>query len=164
MRASDGFTANPREAFTNVTINVKDLLNDDSQGDGIADEWAVVWFGISAINPTQDFDGDGSIELFEYWANSNPTDAQERGLIIEPSGVDSTPGEEGYFFEWVIRTSLTIGKDYLVQGSDELNFEDLATGSEMEVISTTPLDGILSRVRIKIPTTSSKYFLRLRSP
>ena len=78
--------------------------------------------------------------------------------------MDSTPGEEGYFFEWVIRTSLTIGKDYLVQGSDELNFEDLATGSEMEVISTTPLDGILSRVRIKIPTTSSKYFLRLRSP
>ena len=78
--------------------------------------------------------------------------------------MDSTPGEEGYFFEWVIRTSLTIGTDYLVQGSDELNFEDLATGSEMEVISTTPLDGILSRVRIKIPTTSSKYFLRLRSP
>ena len=163
VRASDGFAANPGEAFTNVTINVEDLLNDDSQGDGIADEWAIDWFGISAIDPTQDSDGDGSIELLEYWANSNPTDAQERGLILEPSGVDSTPGEEGYFFKWVIRTSLTIGTDYLVQGSDELNFEDLATGTEMEVISTTPLDGILSRVRIKIPTTSSRYFLRLRS-
>ena len=77
LRASDNFTANPGEATTSVTINVDDIPNDDSQGDGIADEWALNWFNSSAIDPTADFDKDGSVELLEFWANSNPTDAGE---------------------------------------------------------------------------------------
>ena len=163
VRATDGFIANPREATTNVTINVDDLLNDDSQGDGIADEWAIDWFGISAINPADDSDGDGSVELLEYWANTNPTDAGEQGFILEPTGAIEEAGNEGFLFEWVIRTSLVIDSDYIVQGCDDLDFADIAPVTDFEILSTTPIDATVSRIEVKVPTTSDTYFLRLRS-
>ena len=164
VRATDGFVANPGEATANVTINVQDLLNDDSQGDGIADEWAIDFFGVSAINPAADADGDGSIELLEYYANTNPTDASDQGFILEPTGAITTPGNEGFLFEWVIRTSLVIDSDYIVQGSNALDFEDLEPTTDFELMSTTPVDATVSRIQVKVPTTSDKYFLRLRGP
>jgi len=164
VKVTDAFTANPGVSTASFTVNVLDLLNDDSQGDGIADEWAVQWFSTSTIDPTADFDGDGFVELLEYWADSDPTDASELGLVLEPTGEVSTPGSEGFFFEWNIRSELIIGGDYIVQGSSTLDFVDLSLATDFELISSTPVNASLSRIKIKIPTEEDKYFLRLRSP
>ena len=165
VRASDGFLANPGEATASVTINVEDLPNDDSQGDGIADEWAVNFFGFSAINRAADSDGDGLPELLEYWANTNPTDSQEQNFVLEPTGTIDEAGNEGYLFEWEIRSELSMGTDYKVQGCDDLaSFENLDGAGELELISITPVDDVVSRVKVKVPTTNDRYFLRLSSP
>ena len=168
VKVSDGFTANPGETSTTVRIDVNDIANDDSQGDGITDEWAKSNLGSSAINPAADSDGDGFNELLEFWADSDPTDAQSRGLVITPSGVVTTPGEEGYIFEWTIRSGLVIGTDYVVEGSDDLVFSSLTPGDDFNVVSTNPVanpgGANLSVVRVKVPTTDPKYFLRLRNP
>ncbi|MGJ8656364.1 MAG: PQQ-dependent sugar dehydrogenase [Akkermansiaceae bacterium] len=164
VRASDDFLANPGTAITEVTVNVINLLNDDSQGDGIADEWAKEWFGVSEINPVLDPDGDGSINLFEFWGNTSPTNAREWGPVIQPVGVVDDAGEEGFIFEWEIRSDLTMGTDYLVQGGDKMEFANLALGTDMELVSSVAVDGVVSKVRVKVLTTAKTYFLRLGSP
>jgi hypothetical protein len=164
---SDGYAPNPGEVTTSVAINISDIVNDDSQGDGIHDEWALSNLGSSAIDPAGDTDKDGSAELLEFWADSDPNDPSSRGLIIAPDNYDSTPGDEGFFFEWTIRSDLAIGTDYFVQGANDLSFNHLTSGSDFTVISTTPVANApgpdLSRIRIKVPTTDTSYFLRITS-
>ncbi|MEP4077179.1 PQQ-dependent sugar dehydrogenase [Haloferula sp.] len=164
---SDGFAPNPGEIMTNVVVDVSDVVGDDSQGDGIEDEWAMANFGFSAIDPTGDTDKDGSIELFEFWADSDPNDPSSRGLVIAPYAVTTDPGNEGYSFEWTIRADLTIGTDYEVQGANDLGFVDLEPVTDFTVISSDPVDNgegpALTRMRVKVPTTSDRYFLRLAS-
>lgn len=50
--------------------------NPDSDGDGIADEWENSYFGsLTNVSATSDWDGDRFIDLHEYLAGSNPTNA-----------------------------------------------------------------------------------------
>lgn len=165
---SDGFSANPGEATTTVRVDVTDIVNDDSQGDGITDEWAKVNFGLSAINPSGDSDQDGFNELLEFWADSDPSDSQSKGLIITPSGAVSDPGEEGYLFEWTIRSELVVGTDYVIQGGEDLDFTNLTVGNDFTIMATTPVanpgGADLILVKVKVSTTADRYFLRLRNP
>jgi len=167
IMVSDGFAPNPGEVTTDVAVNVSDILGDDTQGDGIEDVWAVTHFGFSLIDPEGDTDGDGSVELFEYWANSDPNNAASRGFRVDGTapGYDGTPGQEGYHFEWVIRSELTAGVDYIVEGSATLNgFGTLTEGPDYtEVLSESAGPG-LTRKKIKVFTTDSRYFLRITSP
>ncbi|MGJ8723164.1 MAG: PQQ-dependent sugar dehydrogenase [Roseibacillus sp.] len=162
---SDGFAPNPGEVMTTVNINVTDIPNDDSQGDGIHDEWALANLGSSAVNPAGDTDQDGSPEILEFWADSDPNDPASRGLTICPYEATTTPGNEGYSFEWIIRSDLTIGTDYIIQGSEDLNFSNLTIGTEFTLISSEPIANSpgpdLSRIRVKVPTTADRYFLRI---
>ncbi|MFC7337813.1 PQQ-dependent sugar dehydrogenase [Haloferula chungangensis] len=165
--ASDGFAPNPGEVTSDVVVDITDIAGDDSQGDGIEDEWALTHLGSSKIDPNGDTDKDGSAELLEFWADSDPNDPTSRGLVIAPYDVDRTSGSEGYLFEWAIRSDLAIGTDYFVQGSVDLNFTSLNQGSDFVIISSDPVDNgsgpALSRLRVKVPTTSARCFLRLSS-
>lgn len=165
IRVSDGFAPNPGEVTSDVVVDVTDVVGDDSQGDGIEDEWAMTHFGFSAIDPVGDTDKDGSVELFEFWADSDPNDPSSRGLVISPHEVSTDP--QGYSFEWTIRADLTIGTDYGIQGGSDLNFVNLESGTDFTVISSDPVDNgagpALTRVRVMVPTTSPRYFLRLGS-
>ncbi|MFC5051421.1 PQQ-dependent sugar dehydrogenase [Rubritalea spongiae] len=164
IQVTDGFSANPGTASAVIAVAVNDIPNDDSQGDGIADEWALAHFGSSSINPFADSDQDGAAEILEYWGNSDPLDASD-GFVFE--GVDSKPND-GYYFEWVMRDSLLADVDYLVKGNTTLGteFSTLTLDEDYTIESTTAVDGKpgLSRVRIKVTTASDKYFLQLSSP
>ena len=63
----------------------------------------------------------------------------------------------------MIRVELLINSDYIVQGCDDLDFEDVELTTDFELMSATPVDATVSRIQVKVPTTSEKYFLRLRS-
>lgn len=163
IQVTDGFRANPGTASSVIAVAVSDIPNDDSQGDGIADEWAVAHFGSSVINPLADSDQDGFAEILEYWGDSDPLDGSD-GFVFEG---DDTKPNDGYYFEWVIRDSLVPDVDYLVKGNTTLgtNFTTLTLDEDYTVESTTPVVGNpgLSRVRIKVTSESSKYFLQLSS-
>jgi hypothetical protein len=53
----------------------------DTDGDGMADAWELIYFGSIAANPGDDADGDGASNLQEYLAGTNPTDATD-ALVI----------------------------------------------------------------------------------
>jgi len=145
IEVSDGFAANPGVVTTTVVVNVSDIVG----------------------NPFGDLDGDGSPELFEFWADSDPVDPTSLGVTISPYEASSVPGSESFSFEWTVRSDLVIGSDYKVQGATDLNFGELVSGTDFSFVSLTPVANgagpSLTRVRIKVPSTSEKYFLRLAS-
>lgn len=166
VQVSDNYAPNPGSATADVEVQVSDILNDDTQGDGIIDEWAVSNLGMSLIDPLGDTDGDRSNELFEFWANSDPSDPKSRGVFHEASAWDGTPGSEGFLFEWVIRTDRIMGTDYKVQGSGTLlNFTNLDAVTDFTIESNDPIDAVRSRIQIKVPAaTGDRYFFRLSAP
>ncbi|MGJ8678379.1 MAG: PQQ-dependent sugar dehydrogenase [Akkermansiaceae bacterium] len=156
---SDNFAPNPGELTTSVTVNLIDVVNDDSQGDGIIDEYAVAEYGTSDVDPTLDLDDDGFSALLEFWANSDPSDPHSRGLILLPY----QPTADGYSFEWTIRADVTLGTDYFVQGSSDMNFTQLTQDTDFTIVSNTTIPGspTMSKVLINVLTTDKFYFLRL---
>jgi hypothetical protein len=50
----------------------------DSNADGLPDAWERLYFGIIAVNPNADADGDGMSNKEEYLAGTNPTNATDR--------------------------------------------------------------------------------------
>ena len=86
-------------------------------------------------------------------------------IVVDPYLAFTDPGNEGYGFEWNIRSDLQIGVDYYIQGSSDLSFNQLENVTDFTVISVDPVSNgsgpAISRVRIKVPTTEERYFLRL---
>lgn len=57
----------------NVSIEVTDIANDDSDADGLIDEWEVSTFGsVAATTGAEDLDNDGLTNANEYAAGTNP--------------------------------------------------------------------------------------------
>ena len=64
--ASDGFLSSSRKAFINV------LSNNDSDDDGMDDDWEMENFGTLDRDGTGDYDGDGVSDLDEFLQGSDP--------------------------------------------------------------------------------------------
>lgn len=85
-----------------LTLNVVNVGTDDFglyAGDGIADDWQVLYFGINSANaaPLLDPDNDGWVNLFEYNAGLIPTDPLSVfNLHMEP--VPGQPGQRNIIF------------------------------------------------------------------
>lgn len=71
--ASDGVLSSNRRMFIDV------LSNNDSDGDGMDDDWEMANFGTLDQDGTGDFDGDGISDLDEYLNGSDPTAGPESG-------------------------------------------------------------------------------------
>ena len=161
---SDNFAPNPGELTTTVAVNLLDIVNDDSQGNGIIDEYAVATYGTSDVDPALDQDKDGYSALLEFWANTDPNDPRSFGLTVLP--YQSTAN--GFSFEWTIRADVVLGSDYFIQGAsanDNMDFSQLTLDTDFTIISTTTIPGspTMSKIRINVPTTDQRYFLRLSS-
>lgn len=80
----------------NLTLNVLNAGTDDFglyAGDGVADDWQVLYFGVNSPNaaPLLDPDKDGWINLFEYNAGLIPTDP----LAVFHLRMEPVPGQAG---------------------------------------------------------------------
>jgi len=58
-----------------------------------------------------------------------------------------------------------IGQDYLIQGCDDMDFDTLDLNTDYTFSSLDPVANPggpgMTRVRIKVPSTAKRYFLRL---
>jgi hypothetical protein len=63
------------------TIDVSEPSDEDSDGDGMSDEWETFYFGDLSRNGMDDGDGDGLTDIEEYQAQTDPTawDTDEDG-------------------------------------------------------------------------------------
>lgn len=163
LQVSDNFGPNPGEATTSLQVDVIDILNDDSQNDGIQDEWALAFLGTSNVNPLADSDGDGTVNLLEFWANSDPRDPSQRFVLNPTERTISDTGQQLYSFEFQIRNDLIFGQDYFIHGCDDLvtfvNIIDGANGNDVDL--NNQVDNTLRNVKVTIPSNSDQYFIRV---
>ncbi len=71
--ASDGVLSSNRRAFIDV------LSNNDTDGDGMDDDWELANFGTLDRDGTGDYDGDGISDLDEFLNGTDPTAGPENG-------------------------------------------------------------------------------------
>ncbi len=97
---------------SNVIITV---LSDDTDGDGIRDEWELGHFGsLTNLSANSDWDADGFPDLHEYLAGSNPTN---QASLLEATATAATPGGSGGF---VVTWQSESNKSYLLARSTNL--------------------------------------------
>ncbi len=72
----------------NVWPQISFSVNPDTDQDSLPDAWEILMFGTVAESPDDDEDGDGSSNLEEYIAGTNPTDGQSR-FKVENLSVDA---------------------------------------------------------------------------
>lgn len=68
-----------------LELNVTVVRPDDSDSDGLPDDWEMFYFGNLAQGATNDPDGDGQNNLAEYLAGTDPTDAADKLAIASSS-------------------------------------------------------------------------------
>lgn len=89
-------TSSAFEGELSLLLYVQEIVPDNFglyAGDSLADDWQVRHFGVGnpLAGPTQDADGDGQNNLFEFTAGLVPTDATSAfRVVIEPA--PETPG------------------------------------------------------------------------
>src|SRR5262249_10955937 len=85
----------------------------DSDGDGMEDDWEMAYFGTLARDGTGDFDGDGSSDLAEFRAGTDPTNM---GSVFRVLMVTTTAGQpSGMERTTILWWNATPGRTYRVQ-------------------------------------------------
>ncbi len=107
-------------------------LSNDSDGDGLPDDWELTHFGTTDFGPLDDPDEDGMTNLEEYLAGTDPRDSRS-AIIITAVALDG--------HDVVITFATVPGKQYLVEWNSTpgqgqwsaLGIEHLGTGGLIEV-------------------------------
>jgi hypothetical protein len=86
------------------------LGTSDVDGDGLPDDWELVSLGDLGDAATSDRDGDGYTTTQEYFAGTNPADAQSRLALTPPQ-----PGSDS------VRWQSVPGKNYSVLRSENVS-------------------------------------------
>jgi len=87
-------------------------IGGDSDGDGLPDDWELLFFGNLGRDGTGDFDNDGFRDSSEFLAGTNPTDAMSLLTITR-----AIPGTGQFTVEW----QSVAGKTYRVQYKETLD-------------------------------------------
>jgi len=122
----------------NGLTNIEEFLRyanataDDTDGDGLPDEWENLYFGDTSHNATEDTDGDDKTNLQEYSAGTDPTDFYNGAMpvLTVVEGGNGQPGLNGLLQVRVssaagqplhsapVRFSVTAGQSQLATSSD----------------------------------------------
>jgi hypothetical protein len=148
-RLPDGFGAItnfsvPTPGGPNGVINTN-----DSDHDGLPDDWELANFGTLTRDGTGDFDGDGFTDLQEFLAGTDPK-SPAAYLRIDSAGFTGNT--------FVLRVEVVAGKTYRLESSDDLN-----SGAWQKVVDI-PVQNNSGTLDVSDPTAqpAQTRFYRLR--
>ena len=94
----------------------------DADFDGMPDSWEIAQFGSTDALPDMDADGDGSNNLTEYVAGTDPVNAQSTFTIQE-----LVPDAVGYVISW----NSVEGRSYQVLKNSNLFYDEFSAISSI---------------------------------
>lgn len=118
----------------------------DSDGDGLPDEWEMLYFGNLNYGPTDDPDHDGLSNYQEYLAGTNPNDANS---VLRVTDIGAGSGQVSLTWNSVA------GKTYTIYGASQINgpYSPLLTvPSAGDGVTSTNLTGSASSQFYRIGT------------
>lgn len=130
------------------------LPGTDSDGDGIADAFELIWTGgLGAMNGTTDTDGDGASDLDEYLAGTNPTNPADQLVIVS---LNSNLSNTLYTITWLSQQT----RSYSLQTRSNLN---VGTPWITHPIGTIFPDPGLTIVRTATDSPTSERYFRIKA-
>ncbi|HMJ92335.1 MAG TPA: hypothetical protein VK530_21110, partial [Candidatus Acidoferrum sp.] len=145
------FTSSADNLATNDFNNARDIFvvrfgGDDSDLDGMDDDWESAYFNALARDGTGDFDDDGSTDFHEFQAGTDPTNG---GSILRVITVEPTEGGSR-----LVLWNAEPGRTYRVEfknAADNEFWEELgattATGSTASLTDSNAISSRIYRVR-----------------
>lgn len=134
------------------------VIDPDLNANGLPDKWENQYFPGQTTNPQADSDGDGTSNLMEYLAGTNPTD---RSSKFQPAGalngltynmpIQTVQGRT--YKVWVTKdlSSWTLHQTYLGDGTQKVFSFDPTTISAGPLHSLTHPSSYFFRVEIVLP-------------
>jgi hypothetical protein len=130
----------------------------DADANGLPDVWEEQYFSAQAVDPQADSDGDGTSNLMEYLAGTNPTD---RSSKFQPTGalngltynmpIQTVQGRT--YKVWVTKdlSSWTLHETYSGDGTQKVFSFDPTTISAGPLHSLTHPSSYFFRVEVVLP-------------
>ena len=130
----------------------------DADANGLPDTWEEQYFSAQAVDPQADSDGDGTSNLMEYLAGTNPTD---RSSKFQPTGaltgltynmpIQTVQGRT--YKVWVTKdlSSWTLQQTYSGDGTQKVFSFDPTTISAGPLHSLTHPSSYFFRVEVVLP-------------
>jgi len=116
----------------------------DRDSDGLLDSWEMQYFGSTSAAPDADSDGDGTTNLLEYLAGTNPLSASS---LFQPACRE----ENG---KLIVTVPTAIGRRYKVWGSADLQSWEL-----QETLAGT--GSVIAWEYLMSQSPSGRYFLKI---
>ncbi len=163
VKVSDNFTPNPGVSYQTVVIQILDEtvndMSEDLDNNGIFDLWEQS-FGLSAVDPSSNDDGDSTNVFFEFISGGNPTTA-ERSIDFKLDSFSDNTDEP--LLSWRVRNGFELDGHYGVELSSDLQapWEQVYRSTDYQVISVIDEGNGISRVTIKVMRNSNALFFRL---
>jgi len=123
----------------------------DADANGLPDAWETLHFGATGANASADADGDGTTNLMEYLANTDPRSAAS---VFSPS----SRAEAG---DLILTVPTVVGRNYRVWGTTNLQgpwtAHETITGDGSTIaweylMSQSPTGRYFLKIEILIPT------------
>lgn len=126
----------------------------DTDGDGIGDEWEVIWFGdLITANDQSDQDGDRRNDLEEYQAQTDPTDSSDFPQIVSVS-LDDVLGQKLMTVDFTTSPN----RFYVIETT-----EDFQSWFDSGFGEFSPSSGTLTTKTISLPAITPRQFARVKA-
>jgi hypothetical protein len=163
LETRDHFAPNPGVLRRTLVVDLIDETasdhSADHDGNGLFDHWETLH---PTSGPAGDDDRDGLPNFLEFLAGTSPA-LPDSPALAGPVVQGGGPADFG--MAWNVRNGFILGTDYRVEQSADLAaWSTPAAGAGYQVISVTPQGPGVSRVVIRVPSTTPRSFLRLARP
>jgi hypothetical protein len=158
VSVTDNFQANPRTAHQQVSVQVLDVANEDSNNNGIPDWWEAS-FG-SALTANGDFDEDGVRDFFEFLAGGDPSQP-DAASTLNLRVTSYVPGPvPGFTVAWRARNGMLLNQHYFARATASLSSAwTTLHPTDYQILSITPAGEGFSEVVLFVPSAGAGFFM-----